>query len=229
MSSGPVRRDYSGPTLSPPSLGSPGWLLDADDGGYEDRVARHFLTAMSSLAATVCVIAAASPAGERTGMTATAVCSLSTEPPQLLACVNRTASLARLLETTGWFSVSVLAGDQEAVAATFAGRTGKSGSERFSGSWSQHATGTPVLAGAAAVCVCHVSASLRQASHLVVIGRVLDVILPEHEPPSPLMYHLRRFTTVRRHPLADASEPPPAGPPDPVTPADRHQPPGAPS
>ena len=53
-----------------------------------------------------------------------------------------------------------------------------------------------VLGGASAVCVCHVSNSLHQASHLVVIGRVLDVLLPEGPPPAPLMYHLRRFITV---------------------------------
>jgi hypothetical protein len=30
----------------------------------------------------------------------------------------------------------------------------------------------------------------------VLIGRVLDVVMPEGTPPAPLMYHMRRFTTV---------------------------------
>jgi hypothetical protein len=30
----------------------------------------------------------------------------------------------------------------------------------------------------------------------VLIGRVLDVVLPEGTPSAPLMYHMRRFTTV---------------------------------
>ena len=176
----------------------PGWMLDDEGRAYEEQTTQHFLTAMSSLAATVCVVAAASPTGDRFGLTATAVCSLSTEPPQLVACVNRSSSMARALEETGWFSVNILSGSQESVAGTFAGRTGLSSTERFSdGDWSQHVTGTPTLDGAAAVCVCHVSNSLRQASHVVVIGRVLDVILSEEATPSPLMYHQRRFTTVR--------------------------------
>ena len=55
---------------------------------------------------------------------------------------------------------------------------------------------TGLLTGAAASCVCHVAGSLHQASHLVLIGRVLDVVTPEGTPPAPLMYHMRRFTTV---------------------------------
>lgn len=175
----------------------PGWMLDGEGQAYEEQVARQFLTAMSSLAATVCVVAASTPGGERYGITATAVCSLSTEPPQLVACLNRSSSIAKALGGTGWFSVNILAGSQESVAGTFAGRTGKKGSDRFdSGAWTQHTTGAPVLAGAAAVCVCHVSNTLLQHSHAVVIGRVLDVILPERQEPSPLMYHQRRFATV---------------------------------
>jgi flavin reductase (NADH)/flavin reductase len=175
----------------------PGWMLDDEGRAYEEATAQHFLTAMSSLAATVCVVAAASPTGERFGITATAVCSLSTEPPQLVACVNRSSSMAKALEETGWFSVNILSGSQESVAGAFAGRTGLKGSDRFDDAdWSQHTTGTPTLDGAAAVCVCHVSNSLHQASHIVVIGRVLDVRLREGETPSPLMYHQRRFTTV---------------------------------
>ncbi len=180
-----------------PASPYPGWMLEDEGQAYEEQVAQHFLTAMSSLAATVCVIAAATPDGEQSGMTATAVCSLSTEPPQIVACVNRGSSLAKALALTGWFSVNILAGDQEHVAATFAGRTGLQGSDRFDeDTWSRHVTGTPVLTGAASSLVCHVSNTLYQASHLVLIGRVLDVLLPEDGPPAPLMYHQRRFTTV---------------------------------
>jgi flavin reductase (DIM6/NTAB) family NADH-FMN oxidoreductase RutF len=177
----------------------PGWL----PGGAEEpdqQVAQRFLTAMSSLAATVTVIAAASPLGERTGMTATAVCSLSTEPPMLVACINRSCTLARTLTRTGWFSVNLLGQNQEHVAATFAGRSGLAGDARFAdGTWTSHPTGAPVLAGTAASCVCHVSNTLQQATHLVVIGSVHDVVLPEG-PCNPLMYHMRRFTTVNEIP-----------------------------
>jgi flavin reductase (NADH)/flavin reductase len=186
----------------------PGWMLADEGRAYEQEVSQHFVTAMSSLAATVCVVAAASPSGERFGITATAVCSLSTEPPQLVACVNRSSSIAKALSATGWFSVNILSGEQEHVAATFAGRTGLQGSDRFDDqTWTRHTTGAPVLTDASAVCVCHVSNSLHQASHLVVIGRVLDVLLPEGVPAGPLMYHQRRFTTVNSGLFADQPDP----------------------
>jgi flavin reductase (DIM6/NTAB) family NADH-FMN oxidoreductase RutF len=175
----------------------PGWMPEDEGHAYVRHVAEQFRTAMSALAATVCVVAASSPGGERTGTTATAVCSLSTDPPQIVACLNRDSSIARMLACTGWFSVNILAGDQEHVAGTFAGRTGLKGEARFAdGEWTRHVTGVPLLTGAAASVVCHVAGSLHQASHLVLIGRVLDVLMPDAAPPAPLMYHMRRFTTV---------------------------------
>ena len=157
-------------------------------------VAERFLTAMSTLAATVTVITAASPRYGRTGITATAVCSLSAEPPMLVACVNRTSSLAKALATTGWFSVNILAADQEAVAVDFSGRTRLAGEDRFTGhDWGVHPTGAPVLAGAVATCICHAANQMNASTHLVVIGTVHDVLLPDHGAPVPLMYHQRQF------------------------------------
>ena len=180
-----------------PAPSYPGWMPEDEGHAYERQVAEQFKTAMSALAATVCVVAASRPSGERTGTTATAVCSLSTEPPQIVACLNRESSIARMLGVTGWFSVNILAGHQEPVASVFAGRGGLKGEARFAErAWTRHVTGVPVLTGATANVVCHVAGSLHQASHLVLIGRVLDVVMPEGTPPAPLMYHMRRFTTV---------------------------------
>ena len=178
------------------STPTPGWDL-GDDLLPGPEVAARFLDAMSALAATVTVITATSPSGERTGITATAVCSLSNDPASLVACVNRSSSLARALTTTGWFTVNLLSAEQGDVAADFAGRTGLAGDQRFrDGLWTTHPTGAPVLRDAVASCVCHVSASMQQATHLVVIGAVHDVIPPEPTHLRPLMYHQRRFTTV---------------------------------
>lgn len=178
-----------------------GWS-HSDEAASGPDVAQRFLTAMSSLAATVTVLAATSPSGQRNGMTATAVCSLSTEPPMLVACVNRSSNLATTLTRTGWFSVNLLSRDQESVAADFAGRGGLSGEDRFRDEqWEQHPTGAPVLKEVSASCVCHVANSLQQGTHLVVVGAVHDVLLPSGEPLTPLMYHLRQFTTVNARPI----------------------------
>ena len=52
----------------------------------------QFRLAMRKLASTVTVLTTRE-ADEHHGMAATAVTSLSTEPPSLLVCVNRSASL----------------------------------------------------------------------------------------------------------------------------------------
>jgi flavin reductase (DIM6/NTAB) family NADH-FMN oxidoreductase RutF len=205
MTANPMWDDHESP--APPY---PGWMPEDEGHAYVRQVGEQFRTAMSALAATVCVVAASSPSGMRTGTTATAVCSLSTEPPQLVACLNRESSIARMLACTGWFSVNILAGQQEDVASVFAGRGGLKCEARFAETeWSRHVTGVPLLTGAAASVVCHVAGSLHQASHLVLIGRVLDVLMPEGTPPAPLMYHLRRFTTVSEA-LASTRSPAPA-------------------
>ena len=59
-------------------------------------------------------------AGARSGLTATAVCSVSAEPPQMLVCVNRSSSAERVIAAAGRFGVSYLSGDHQTVADAFA-------------------------------------------------------------------------------------------------------------
>jgi|APCry1669188879_1035177.scaffolds.fasta_scaffold03357_5 flavin reductase (NADH)/flavin reductase len=172
------------------------WIYDESLRPAHPELTNQFLRAMSSLAATVTVAAAASPTAGRTGATATAVCSLSTEPPMMVVCLNRDSSLAKMLRTTGWFSVNLLAAGQESIAVDFSGRTGLSGEERFGPQWTAHHSGTPVLTGGVATCVCRIVNSMQHATHTVIIGEVHDVVMSDEKPPRPLLYHDRQFTTL---------------------------------
>lgn len=177
--------------------GLPADALYDDSHRPADGVAERFVEAMSSLAAAVSVITVITPGAGRTGMTATAVTSLSAEPPMLVACLNRSSSVARALPTVGWFAVNVLAADQEDVATVFAGRTGAGGEARFvTGHWRVHPRGVPVLDGAVATFVCTAANAMHQSTHTVVIGSVDDVVLPAGDQVVPLMYHRRRFVTI---------------------------------
>lgn len=172
------------------------WIYDESIRPAHPELTASFLRAMSSLAATVTVAAAASPTAGRTGATATAVCSLSTEPPMMVVCLNRESSLAKMLRVTGWFSINLLASGQESIAADFSGRTGLQGEERFGPQWHAHKSGAPVLDGAVATCICRIGNSMQQATHTVIIGEVHDVVMASDPPPPPLVYHDRRFTTL---------------------------------
>jgi flavin reductase (DIM6/NTAB) family NADH-FMN oxidoreductase RutF len=74
------------------------------------------LLAMRRLARSVTVISCCD--GERRySMSATAVDSLSTEPPSLLICINRTASIFPPLDAGADFCINVLAAQHQDIAA----------------------------------------------------------------------------------------------------------------
>src|SRR5688572_13462897 len=62
-------------------------------------------------AGAVTIIAVGTP-GQRTGLTATAVCSLTDSPPMVIACVNRNASAHAPIHSGQCFSINLLANDQ---------------------------------------------------------------------------------------------------------------------
>jgi flavin reductase (DIM6/NTAB) family NADH-FMN oxidoreductase RutF len=134
-----------------------------------------FLAGMRQLAAGVTIVTTAQGAA-RAGLTATAVCSVSAEPPQLLACVNREAEAHSLLLSSGCLAVNLLAAEQYELADRFAGRTGVMGEARFqAGSWTTLATGAPVLEDALASFDCHIATAQEAGTHTIFIARVVSV------------------------------------------------------
>lgn len=152
-----------------------------------------FKLGMRQLAAGVNVITVA-VGGVRDGLTATAACSISAEPPHLLVCVNTTAGAHAPMHRAGSFCLNVLAHDQEAIAKRFAGMDGSDRTKRFDlGRWSTLSTGSPVLDGALANFDCIVVREIDAATHTLFIGRVLAVRTTEGKP---LVYSSGRFTTL---------------------------------
>lgn len=144
-------------------------------GGLDPRAFRQ---GMRALPGAVTILACEDGQHGCCGLTATAVCSFSAEPPSLLACVNRSSSFAGLLGDGSAFSVNLPAADQEHVARAFGGMTMARGAARFSaGSWVRGDSGAPLLAGARAVFDCTVGEIIPRASHLIVIGLVRAIVL----------------------------------------------------
>src|SRR5262249_25699469 len=104
-----------------------------------------FREAMSKLGAAVHVITTAGPGG-KAGATATAVCSVSDAPPPLGMCPNRRSQTNPAVVENGVFCVNTLGDGGAEIADIFAGRTGITGSNRFTvGEWTTLSTGSPVL------------------------------------------------------------------------------------
>ena len=76
-------------------------------------------TAMARFPTGVTIVTALS-GGDRAGLTANAVTSLSLDPPLMLACLDRGSRTLRAVESAGRFGINVLGSAGEPLARRFA-------------------------------------------------------------------------------------------------------------
>jgi flavin reductase (DIM6/NTAB) family NADH-FMN oxidoreductase RutF len=152
-----------------------------------DPIDRHaFRGLMRNVPGPVSIVAAGAP-GRRKGLTASAVCSLTDQPPTVLVCVNKAAAAHDVIIENGYFSVNLLAAGQEEIAHVFSGLAGISGEARFeTGDWVLGATGAPVLASAVCRLECRLSEYRAASSHTVFFGQVVGGTASGEA--SPLLY-----------------------------------------
>jgi flavin reductase (DIM6/NTAB) family NADH-FMN oxidoreductase RutF len=168
-------------------------MTDAN-GAPEPVNPEQFKQGMRRLAAGVTIVTTEHE-GERSGLTATAVTSLSAEPPQLLVCVNRTAAAHDLIVRGGRMAVNVLCHKHQRLATRFAGLNGVFGQDRFDvGSWVRLKTGAPVLEDALAVFDCRVVERIEASTHTVFFCRVVDIRI--RSKGKPLIYSSGAFARL---------------------------------
>lgn len=136
-----------------------------------------FRLAMRELASGVALVTAGR-AEQRSGCTATSLCSLSLDPPSLIVCIARTSSTLASLRASNAFGVNILAAAHEDLADRFAGRGGVCGAARFAGAeWTTLVTGAPLLRAALACIDCAVEEVLERHTHAILVGRVVAMHL----------------------------------------------------
>jgi flavin reductase len=152
--------------------------------------AEIFKHSMRLLAGGVCIAASAKD-GERLGLTVTAVCSLTLDPPTLIVCVNRDAGAHATMRATKRISVNFLASDHIELAELFASASFK-GAGRFDpAKWIDMASGVPALIGALAALDCEIIEEMAVGQHSVFFCEVKAARLdPEKEP---LVHFNREF------------------------------------
>src|SRR5579884_612973 len=145
----------------------------------------EFRCAMRRFASAVSIITAADQ-GRRHGMTATAVTSVSLEPPSLLVCINRATLLYDIMLSARRFCVNLLKSDQAHLSAAFSGSLPPE--KRFEmGTWLKTAEGIDFLEDAQANVFCRRVAAIPYGTHAIFIGDVEEVKLSS--PIEPLIYH----------------------------------------
>lgn len=139
--------------------------------------AAAFRRGMRQLAAAVSVVTT-EHGGQRAGMTATSVSSLTAEPPQIGVAINRNNASYAAVVGSGRFAVNVLSHEQAEIAASFAGMLGLQGDARFGAGeavWETLETGAPVLRDAAASFDCELVQEVELSSHGLMVGLVRAV------------------------------------------------------
>lgn len=131
--------------------------------------------------------------GARFAMAATAVSELSFDPPSMLVCVNRTASLYQPLSAGAPFAINILHHSQQNIADRCAGKV--KGEARFEeGDWAEAELGVPILRGAQASICCRGSKQFDYGTHGIFIGDVIEVF--NEGIAEPLVYVDGRYTRV---------------------------------
>ena len=149
-------------------------------------------SAMRRVAATVNVVSICVD-GRPMGITATAVSSISMDPPSLLVCINRAASLHASLADVSHFGVNVLHRDQEHLAQMFADRAQHH--LRFTQGWHLDDSRPPRLAEAQAFLACRRIDHHQFGTHSIFIGVVEEAVV--REEVDPLVYLNGRYGSVR--------------------------------
>lgn len=154
----------------------------------------EYRDAMSHFAGAVHIVTTDGARNKR-GVTISACCSLSDNPPTVLVCLMRQHEKNRIYIENEKFCVNTLAGHHKNLSDIFAGRGALTQQERFShGKWQTLKTGSPVLSDALVALDCQLVGWHVHATHYVLIGEVVAV--KRNPGAEALMYLDRAYRTL---------------------------------
>jgi 4-hydroxyphenylacetate 3-monooxygenase reductase component len=160
---------------------------------FPDARQLEFREAMARLSAAVHVITTAGAAG-RGGITTSAVCSVTDDPPTLLVCLNRKSAMNPIFKANGVLAVNTLAAGHEELSAIFAGQRQLSMAERFDADrWTTLATGSPILTDALVSFDGRIAEINEVGTHSVLFVEVIQTRI--NDGPG-LVYYRRGYRTV---------------------------------
>ncbi len=167
--------------VSPP-LFSPSFMIDP----------ATFRSVLGRFAAGVTVVTARDASQKDHGMTVSAFCSLSLDPPLALVCIERSADMHDVLATASQFAVNMLASDQEAISRRFADEI----DDRFDGiGYGRGITGAALLDGILAYLECDIVARYPGGDHTIIVG---EVIAGAAHSERPLLYYRGGYAQLER-------------------------------
>ncbi len=151
-----------------------------------------FRAVLGRFASGVTVVTARDANGGDHGMTVSAFCSVSLEPPLVLISVGHEASTYDVLMRQPRFGVSVLSSAQEALSRRFADPD----SDRFDGiGFTRGESGVALLDDALAHLECRVIERHEAGDHTLMIAEVERAAAHQHRP---LLYYRGGYAQLER-------------------------------
>jgi len=138
-----------------------------------------FRSALSRFASGVTVVTTKDGEGKQFGITVSAFCSVSLDPPLVLICIEKITGSHHAFEESGRFTVNILASNETGISEHFASLI----EDKFAGI--EHAVdehGIPILPGSLATLQCRLFKSLDGGDHSIFLGEVEHVIVRDAEP-----------------------------------------------
>lgn len=134
----------------------------------------RFREVMSSFPSGVVVLTAFGEDGRPRGLTVSAFCAASLEPPLALVCIDKTSNTLPAVQHTGGFTANILSTGRETLARRMATKL----SDKFEGlEWRRpdSQVGGPILdQDTAAYAVCALRDTIEAGDHWVLIGLVME-------------------------------------------------------
>lgn len=142
----------------------------------------EFRAALGLFASGVTVVTTTDAAGKMHGITVSAFCSVSLDPPLVLICIEKTTTSHYAFEESAIFAVNILGEDQVEVSQHFATPY----LDKFDGiEYEIGVLGAPLIIGAIVNLECRLRHSLNGGDHSIFVGEVADAVF---HPGSPLLY-----------------------------------------
>lgn len=151
-----------------------------------------FRSVLGRFASGVTVITSLTSDDRDHGMTVSAFCSVSLDPPLVLASIASDTEMCAILNEAEFFGVSILDIDQEAISRRFAEHDG----DRFDGiGYQRGKSGVALLDGVLAHAECRIVDRHPAGDHTLFIGEVEDAsVLGD----APLLYYRGGYTQLER-------------------------------
>lgn len=164
-------------------------MVDRDR--YRDVLARF---ASGVVVVTTGAVGASGSEGGYHGVTVSAFCSVSLDPPLVLACIDREIQSHELIAQAPVFAVNILSRQQSFLAEQFSGRTPLADPTFSRVPHRIGELGVPLIEQAVAWIECRAFARYDGGDHTIFVGEVAT--LETGEEDDPLIYFDRTFTEL---------------------------------